>query len=92
MEKTSNSITVQGAALLEEARLGLVCIAHLLTDNASGESPTIPEAILREVESDESGTGHLVGLWKDTFKFYLSSKLKFIECPFSLSVQSDAPS
>lgn len=56
MEKTSNSITAQGAALLEEARLGLVCITHLLTDDASGESPTIPEAIVREVESDESGT------------------------------------
>jgi hypothetical protein len=26
--------------------------------------------------------GCSLGLWKDTFKFYPSSKLKFIECPF----------
>jgi hypothetical protein len=55
-QKTNNTITVQGAALLEEARLGLVCITHLLTDDASGETPAIPEAISQEAENDKSGT------------------------------------
>jgi len=39
-------MTPDAASLLEEARLLIMCTCHLLTDDCSGETPLIPEAIL----------------------------------------------
>merc|ERR1712012_1162174 len=39
-------MTPEGAALLEEARLLIVCTCHLLTDDCTGETPIIPERVL----------------------------------------------
>jgi len=41
-----HDVSPDAAALLEEARLLIMCACHLLTDNSSGETPLIPEAIL----------------------------------------------
>mmetsp|Transcript_17121 Transcript_17121/g.25568 ORF Transcript_17121/g.25568 Transcript_17121/m.25568 type:complete len:1342 (-) Transcript_17121:106-4131(-) len=42
----SNDVTPDGAALLEEVRLLIVCTCHLLTDDCTGETPIIPERVL----------------------------------------------
>jgi hypothetical protein len=43
------------AALLEEARMLIVCACHLLTDECPGETPTIPDAISKAcISSDGS--------------------------------------
>jgi hypothetical protein len=39
-------VSPDSAALLEEARLLIMCVCHLLSDDSSGETPLIPEAIL----------------------------------------------
>ncbi len=41
-----NDVSPDAAALLEETRLVILCICHLLTDECSGEEPTIPERIV----------------------------------------------
>ncbi|GFH56279.1 hypothetical protein CTEN210_12755 [Chaetoceros tenuissimus] len=41
-----SDVSPEAAALLEEARLLVMCACHLLTDDSSGESPLIPEAII----------------------------------------------
>lgn len=42
----SHNVSPEAAALLEEARLLIMCACHLLSDDACGETPLIPEAIL----------------------------------------------
>eukprot|EP00985_Skeletonema_marinoi_P024652 scaffold17331_cov58-Skeletonema_marinoi.AAC.1 len=37
-------ITAAMAALLEEARMLILCACHLLTDECEGETPSIPDA------------------------------------------------
>ena len=39
-------MTPEMAALLEEARMLILCAGHLLTDECSGETPDIPESII----------------------------------------------
>lgn len=46
-------ISPDAAALLEEARLLVVCITHLLTDDNVGEEPMIPASIVRACSNDE---------------------------------------
>jgi hypothetical protein len=53
---TTGSISPDCAALLEQARMIIVSIAHLLTDDAEGETPMIPEALLRACQVDGSTT------------------------------------
>ncbi|KAL7538850.1 hypothetical protein ACHAXR_011286 [Thalassiosira sp. AJA248-18] len=40
-------ITPDMAALLEEARMLLLCAGHLLTDDCAGETPAIPESVIQ---------------------------------------------
>ena len=42
----SHDVSPEAAALLEEARLLIMCTCHLLSDESSGETPLIPESIL----------------------------------------------
>lgn len=51
---TTQEVTPDVAALLEEARLLLLCVCHLLTDDNAGETPMIPEAIVRASSVSES--------------------------------------
>ena len=44
--ETEGELTPEEAGLLEETRLLILCTCHLLTDDCSGETPLIPEAIL----------------------------------------------
>jgi len=46
-------ISPDAAALLEEARLLVVCITHLLTDDNEGEAPMIPTSIIRACFNNE---------------------------------------
>lgn len=41
-----HNVSADAAALLEEARLLIMCVCHLLSDDSSGETPLIPEAIM----------------------------------------------
>ncbi len=63
----ANDVSPDSAALLEEARLIIMCICHLLTDDGSGETPLIPEAIINscskpsnDVSSFKSGSDDYV--------------------------------
>lgn len=42
----ATDVTPEAAVLLEEARVLIMCICHLLTDDSIGETPLIPEGIL----------------------------------------------
>ena len=54
----ANDVTPEAAALLEEARLLIVCTCHLLTDDCSGETPIIPEGVLNSCsQSTTTSTG-----------------------------------
>mmetsp|Transcript_839 Transcript_839/g.1941 ORF Transcript_839/g.1941 Transcript_839/m.1941 type:complete len:1304 (-) Transcript_839:31-3942(-) len=53
-------ISPDAAALLEEARLLVVCITHLLTDDNVGEAPMIPEAIIRASRPDDKNSDSTV--------------------------------
>jgi hypothetical protein len=52
----ANDVTPAAAALLEEARLLIVCTCHLLTDDCSGETPIIPEGILNSCSQSSTTT------------------------------------
>ena len=43
---TGGEMSADMAALLEEARMLLLCAGHLLTDECAGETPAIPESII----------------------------------------------
>ena len=43
------------AALLEEVRLLIVCVAHILTDECDGETPSVPDAVARACSLSCSG-------------------------------------
>ena len=49
-DSNSPTVTPDAAALLEEARLLVLFVGHLLTDEPNGETPLIPESILRACE------------------------------------------
>jgi len=55
---TTQEVTPDVAALLEEARLLLLCVCHLLTDDNAGETPMIPEAIVRASSVSESPSAY----------------------------------
>lgn len=46
-------ITPVVSALMEEGRMLIVCACHLLTDDCPGETPTIPEAVIRSCKSKD---------------------------------------
>jgi len=56
------------AALLEEARMLLLCAGHLLTDDCVGETPAIPESVINACQPGRGGpdgdacTGSIVTL------------------------------
>lgn len=64
---SGGDITPDMAALLEEARMLLLCAGHLLTDDCASETPAIPESVInacqpgRGVDS-ESCTASIAGL------------------------------
>ena len=45
LESSATTMSADAAALLEETRLVLICISHLLADDSEGETPMIPERI-----------------------------------------------
>ena len=45
------------AAVLEEARMLLLCAGHLLTDECAGETPAPPAAVARACQPGDSGEG-----------------------------------
>ena len=49
-------VTPEGAACLEEIRLLIKCVGHLLTDDNTGESPVIPEAIVMACQGNNAVT------------------------------------
>lgn len=55
--ETEGNLSPNGAATLEETRLLLMCTCHLLTDDALGESPRIPEAVLNACSKPTSSAG-----------------------------------
>ncbi|KAL9179867.1 hypothetical protein ACHAXT_007837 [Thalassiosira profunda] len=52
------------AALLEEARMLLLCAGHLLTDDCAGETPAIPESVIHSCQGadGEQCTASISGL------------------------------
>lgn len=56
---TTSDVTPEAAALLEEARLIIICITHLLTDDCSGETPFIPERIMNSCSQSSATTSGL---------------------------------
>jgi len=75
----AGEISPDAAALLEEARLLIVCITHLLTDDNAGEMPMIPEAIIKACRPGGSGVatiGSIAGM--------VSSLMKLAEYQVSL--------
>eukprot|EP00804_Cyclotella_cryptica_P023894 CCRYP_010038-RB/>CCRYP_010038-RB protein AED:0.02 eAED:0.02 QI:286/1/1/1/0.5/0.42/7/2478/1240 len=51
--RLENEMTPDIAALMEEARMLIVCACHLLTDECPGESPTVPDAISKACITSE---------------------------------------
>ena len=49
----------EAVALLEEARLIVMCCRHLLCDDASGETPTIPESIMSATSENPAVAGSI---------------------------------
>ena len=45
LESSATTMSADAAALLEETRLVLICISHLLADDNEGETPMMPERI-----------------------------------------------
>jgi hypothetical protein len=60
------AVTPDAAALLEEARLLILCTGHLLTDDCAGETPFIPEAILNSCV-EPSDLSHAIKTGSDEF-------------------------
>lgn len=58
----SHSISPAAAALLEEVRLIILCAHYLLTDDNSGETPQIPDAIVQACSVDEAAFNSISGL------------------------------
>ncbi|KAG7367414.1 hypothetical protein IV203_030085 [Nitzschia inconspicua] len=50
------AVTADAAGLLEESRLTTMYIGHLLTDENSGETPVIPDAILATCQDSQQTT------------------------------------
>jgi hypothetical protein len=48
-----NEMTPDMAALMEEARMLIVCACHLLTDECMGETPAIPDALSKACKTAE---------------------------------------
>jgi len=47
-------LNAEMAALLEEARMLIVCACHLLTDECEGETPAIPESVIHACQAGGS--------------------------------------
>jgi len=58
-DTNGNVVTPEASALLEEARLLIMYVSHLLTDNNEGESPSIPDAVLLSCRDNEALVGDL---------------------------------
>jgi hypothetical protein len=56
----AGAVTAEAAGLLEEARLATMYIGHLLTDENSGETPAIPDAILATCQDSQQTTDTIV--------------------------------
>lgn len=54
---TGEDLSPEMAALLEEARMLLLCAGHLLTDDCAGETPAIPESVIHACESGRGADG-----------------------------------
>ena len=52
---SGSQMTPAMAALLEEARLLILCACHLLTDECEGETPSIPDAVIQACQGRISG-------------------------------------
>lgn len=59
-QQLSSSIVVTPnvAALLEEARLLILYVGHLLTDDCTGETPVIPDAVMMACQQQRSSSNH----------------------------------
>ena len=54
---SGGDMTPEMAALLEEARMLLLCAGHLLTDDCVGETPAIPESIINACQPNHGADG-----------------------------------
>jgi len=54
---SGGDMTPEMAALLEEARMLILCAGHLLTDDCVGETPAIPESIINSCQPNRGADG-----------------------------------
>ncbi|KAL7554094.1 hypothetical protein ACHAWF_017981 [Thalassiosira exigua] len=55
---SGREISPDMAALLEEARMLILCAGHLLTDDCAGETPAIPESVIESCQSRRHADAH----------------------------------
>ena len=57
-----SEMTAAKAALLEEARMLIICACHLLTDECEGETPSIPDAVCNACHNGDGCLASIVNL------------------------------
>lgn len=74
-------VTPETAALLEQSRLLTMYVAQLLTDDNSGESPAIPDAVVTACQDDKSLTGVIAPAVQALIQFADTQVHKIAENP-----------